>query len=59
MELGSIMLEIVGPRLVLLLMWSPTDRANHVGDRNVLMMINWWDGNIVVVRRIVSSVNQL
>lgn len=42
----SIVMEIVGPSLMLLLSWP----LSRVADRkNVLLLVNWWTGEIVIV----------
>ena len=45
----SIMMEIVGPRLILLLTWNSQSLRVSTDERNALFCINWWDGAIVAV----------
>ena len=47
----SIMLEIVGPRLVLLMTWRGLIFVQHrvQAGWDTLLLINWWDGRIIQV----------
>ncbi|THH03895.1 hypothetical protein EW145_g5925 [Phellinidium pouzarii] len=43
----SIMMEIVGPRLLLLMTWRPVSR--RLGNRDdTLLLINWWEGRLIM-----------
>ncbi|KAL5520572.1 hypothetical protein ACEPAG_9796 [Sanghuangporus baumii] len=44
----SIMLEIVGPRLLLLLTWHRTLQRIRQHDEDKLLLFNWWEGTKVL-----------
>ena len=46
----SIMLEIVGPRLLLLLTWHRSLQRVRQREQDKLFLFNWWEGTKVVVR---------
>ncbi|EJD05129.1 uncharacterized protein FOMMEDRAFT_145732 [Fomitiporia mediterranea MF3/22] len=43
----SIMMEIVGPRLLLLLTWSRTVNRRFAQPQDKLLLFNWWEGRKV------------
>lgn len=49
----SIMIEISGPSLLLLLSWHSLGRG-HVEMDDVLYLINWWSGEILAVSTFLS-----
>ena len=47
----SVMMEIVGPRLLLLLAWSRTmPGGGLIQHQTKLLLFNWWEGRKVAVR---------
>ncbi|KAH8115071.1 hypothetical protein DFH11DRAFT_144236 [Phellopilus nigrolimitatus] len=43
----SIMMEIVGPRLLLLLTWRSLPRRTENRARDILILVNWWEGRAI------------